>query len=97
MLIYQLHIGTYDPATPPVASTFLDVIGKIPYIVALGANVLQPLPIDEAETDPSLGYDGSDYFSPDFPYVVTDPAALSVHLTTINGLLAAKGIAPMSV
>ena len=97
MIIYQLHIGTYDPPAPPIASTFLDVIAKIPYIVALGANVLQPLPIDEAETDPSLGYDGSDYFSPDFPYVVTDPAALNGHLTTINDLLAAKGFAPMSV
>ena len=67
MIIYQLHIGTYDPSHAGVASTFLDVIGKIPYLVALGANVLQPLPIDEVETDPSMGYDGADYFSPDFP------------------------------
>jgi len=97
MIIYQLHIGTYAPPSPPTASTFLDVIAKIPYIVALGANVLQPLPIDEAETDPSLGYDGSDYFSPDFPFVVTDPAILNTHLTTINGLLAAKSLGPLTL
>jgi 1,4-alpha-glucan branching enzyme len=97
MIIYQLHVGTYDPGTPGVASTFLDVIAKIPYLVALGANVLQPLPIDEVETDPSLGYDGADYFSPDFPYVVTDPTALAGYLATINGLLAAKGFSPVSL
>ena len=97
MIIYQLHIGTYDPSAPGVASTFLDVIGKIPYLVALGVNVLQPLPIDEVETDPSMGYNGADYFSPDFPYVVTDPAALNGYLATINGLLAAKGFLPLGL
>jgi len=96
MIVYQLHIGTYAPRAPGVASTFLDVIGKIEYLVALGVNVLQPLPIDEMETDPSMGYNGADYFSPDTPYVVQGQPALSGYLTTINRLLAAKGIAPMS-
>src|SRR5208282_4842034 len=84
-------------SAPGVASTFLDVIGKIEYMVALGVNVLQPLPIDEMETDPSMGYNGADYFSPDFPYVVSDQAALSGYLATINTLLANKGIAPMGI
>ena len=97
MIIYQLHIGTYNPGAPGIASTFLDVIAKIPYLVALGVNVLQPLPVDEVETDPSLGYDGADLFSPDFPYVVTDPAALNAYLTTINGLLAARGFPPLDL
>jgi len=97
MIVYQFHIGTYDPATPGAASTFLDIIGKLPYLAALGANVLQPLPIEEVETDPSMGYDGSDYFSPDFPYVVTDPAALGMYLATINGLLATKHFPPMTL
>jgi 1,4-alpha-glucan branching enzyme len=97
MIVYQLHIGTYNVATPGVASTFLDVITKIPYLVALGVNVLQPLPTVEVETDPSLGYDGADYFSPDFPYVVTDPATLNAHLATINSLLSAKGFAPLGL
>ena len=57
MIVYQLHIGTYNPGTPGVAATFLDVLEKIPYLVALGINVLQPLPVDEVETDPSMGYD----------------------------------------
>jgi 1,4-alpha-glucan branching enzyme len=97
MIVYQLHVGTYAPRAPGMASTFLDVIGKIEYFVALGVNVLQPLPIDELETDPSMGYNGADYFSPDFPYVVTDPAVLSGYLETINGLLAAKGFPPLTL
>ena len=96
MVIYQLHIGTYAPRVANAASTFLDVIGKIDYLVALGVNVLQPLPIDETETSPSLGYDGSDYFSPDFPYVVYDPQQITAYLPTINRLLAAKGMAPFA-
>jgi 1,4-alpha-glucan branching enzyme len=97
MIVYQLHVGTYAPRAPGIASTFLDVIGKIEYLVALGVNVLQPLPIDELETDPSMGYNGADYFSPDFPYVVTSPGTLSGYLTTINRLLAAKGFAPLAL
>jgi 1,4-alpha-glucan branching enzyme len=97
MIVYQLHVGTFAINKPGVASTFLDVIGKIPYLVSLGVNVLQPLPIDEVETDPSLGYDGADYFSPDFPYVVTDASALAGYLVTINGLLAQKGLATLSL
>jgi 1,4-alpha-glucan branching enzyme len=97
MIVYQLHVGTYAPSAPGVASTFLDVIGKIEYLVALGVNVLQPLPIDELETNPSMGYNGADYFSPDFPYVVTSLAGLSGYLTTINRLLAAKSFPPLAL
>jgi len=47
MIVYQIHIGTYAISKSGTASTFLDVVGKIPYLVALGINVLQPLPVDE--------------------------------------------------
>jgi 1,4-alpha-glucan branching enzyme len=67
MIVYQLHIGTYALETPGNSSTFLDVVGKISYLTDLGINVLQPLPVDEVEVDPSLGYNGADLFPPDFP------------------------------
>ena len=95
MIIYQLHVGTYNPCAPGAASTFLDVIEKIPYLAALGINVLQPLPVDEMETDPSMGYNGADLFSPDFPYVVTDPAAMDGYLANVNDRLWAKGFSPI--
>jgi 1,4-alpha-glucan branching enzyme len=97
MIVYQLHVGTYAPSAPGIASTFLDVIGKIEYLVALGVNVLQPLPVDELESDPSMGYNSADYFSPDSSYVLSEQAALSGYLTTINRLLAAKGFPSLTL
>jgi 1,4-alpha-glucan branching enzyme len=97
MIVYQMHIGTFAISTPGVASTFLDVIGKIPYLISLGINVLQPLPVDEVEANPNMGYSGADYFSPDFPFVVTDQNALADYLATINGLLQAKGLSLLAL
>jgi 1,4-alpha-glucan branching enzyme len=94
MIVYQLHVGTYA-SSPPAYGTFLDVIEKLEYLVALGVNVLQPLPVTECEESPSLGYNGADYFSPETLYTVYDPAALAAHLGTINRLLAAKGFGPI--
>jgi 1,4-alpha-glucan branching enzyme len=97
MVIYQIHIGTYAISKPGIASNFLDVVGKIPYLVDLGCNMLQPLPIDEQEDHPGMGYEGADLYSPDFPYVCTDEARLATYLTTINGLLVKKGKSPITL
>lgn len=94
MVIYQLHIGTYAISKPNIASNILDVAGKIPYLADLGINVLQPLPVDEQEANPSMGYGGADLFSPDFPYVAA-PDDLPGYLATINDILAAKALAPL--
>ena len=88
MVVYQLHVGTFAITKPGVCSTFLDVALKIPYLAALGINVLQPLPIDEQEANPNMGYGGADLFSPDFPYVAT--ADLPDYLAKLNALYAAK-------
>jgi 1,4-alpha-glucan branching enzyme len=102
MVVYQLHIGTYAPAAPGWAGTFLDVIEKIEYLAALGINVVQPLPVYEMEDSPSLGYpglgyQGADLYSPAIDYAVYDASALPGYLATINRLLAAKGFAPMTL
>ena len=96
MLIYQLHIGTYAVSKPNVASNLLDVAGKVPYLAALGINVLQPLPIDEQESNPSMGYGGADLFSPDFPYVAA-ACDLPGYLAAINAILAAKALEPFTL
>ena len=97
LIIYQLHIGVFAPAAFPNCGTYLDVIAKIPYLVALGVNLLQPLPISECKETPDEGYDGVDLFSPDSLYTVYDPTALGKYLTNTNGLLVAKGCAPLTL
>ena len=96
-IIYQLHVGTYAPRSGAATSTFLDVIGKIEYLAALGINCLQPLPIDEFETSFSLGYNGADYFSPEMAYGVYDPEVLNAYLNTVNRLLSARNQGALSL
>jgi 1,4-alpha-glucan branching enzyme len=96
-VIYQLHVGTYSIQKPGAASNFLDLVGKIPHLEALACNMLQPLPIDEQEDNPGMGYEGADLFSPDFPYVCTDSADLANHLGIINRLLANKNKPPLQL
>jgi 1,4-alpha-glucan branching enzyme len=102
MIVYQLHIGTYAPKEAGWAGTFLDVVEKIEYLVALGVNVVQPLPVYEMEDSPSLGYpglgyQGSDLFSPAIDYGVYFAEDLERYLLTINRLLALKGFPPMTL
>ena len=91
MIVYQLHVGAYAPHAPGAMGTFLDVVEKIDYLSALGANVVQLLPVDEAETEPTLGYNGTDYFSPDVGYVEYEVERVQAHLATINRILLCSG------
>lgn len=101
LVIYQLHIGTFyatdangnDTRQGKVAR-FLDVLGRIEYLVDLGVNAVQPLPIVEFPTAFSLGYNGVDYFSPELDYGVPT-ADLAPYVQQANTLLAAKGHPPL--
>jgi 1,4-alpha-glucan branching enzyme len=101
LIVYQFHVGVFYAADAQGNDqrltrdgTFLDVLGRIPYLRDLGVNAIQPLPVVEFETTHSLGYNGSDYFSPEDRYAVA-PGDLGPYLATLNGLLAARGLAPV--
>ena len=102
LILYQFHIGTFyaaddrgrDRRKGRVAK-FLDVLDRIDYLVELGVTAVQPLPIVEYPTPFSLGYNGVDYFSPEFDYGVPD-AELGRYLARANALLAARGHAPVT-
>ena len=65
LVIYQLHVGTFfTPNLPHKGGTFLDVTRKLPHLAELGVTALQLMPIQEFQTSFSLGYNGTDYFSP---------------------------------
>jgi 1,4-alpha-glucan branching enzyme len=96
-VIYQLHVGAFHaPRFPKACGTFLDVINKVPYLVELGVTALQLLPIQEFPGTFSLGYNGTDYFAPEWEFAVTDDE-LPPYLTRINQYLAAKGLAPYTL
>jgi 1,4-alpha-glucan branching enzyme len=104
LIVYQLHVGTYFGTDGQGRDnrqgrdcTFLDVIDRIEYLAALGVNAIEPLPVCEFETETSLGYNGSDYYAPEFRYTIPagDPR-LPRFVTTINRLLAQRGKAPIA-
>jgi 1,4-alpha-glucan branching enzyme len=96
-VIYQLHVGTFfTPNLPRKAGTFLDVARKIPHLAGLGVSAIQLLPIQEFQTQYSLGYNGTDYFSPEMDYAVED-AELAPYVAQLNELLDAKGLARYAV
>ena len=94
LIIYQLHVGAFSPAPGSPHGKFLDVIEKLPYLAALGVNAIEPLPVVEYPTTYSLGYNGTDYYSPENDYGCSDDVSLTRYLTSINALLAARGLAP---
>jgi 1,4-alpha-glucan branching enzyme len=90
-VIYQLHVGTFFTPNLPRGGTFLDVTSKIPHLAALGVTAIQLMPIQEFQTVFSLGYNGTDYFSPEMDFAVAD-TDLETYVTRANALLDAKGL-----
>lgn len=102
LVIYQLHIGRYyalnndgSDARQQRVGKFLDIIGRIAYLKKLGINAIEPLPIVEFQGPYSLGYNGTDIFSPEMDYGV-EAADLPPYLNQINALLAEKGFTPLT-
>ncbi len=97
IVLYQLHVGAfYTPRCPPYPGTFLDVLLKVPYLVELGINVVQLLPIQEFPGCFSLGYNGTDYFAPEPAFAVGDER-LAPYRSQVNQLLTAKGLQPFAL
>lgn len=102
LIIYQLHVGAFfstDANGNDMRRTrpgrYLDLLYKIEYLVELGVSAVQLLPIQEFETMRSLGYNGTDYYSPEIDYTVVplDPE-FQRYFNKANELLATKGLAP---
>jgi 1,4-alpha-glucan branching enzyme len=103
LVVYQFHVGRFfarDGAgrdrRPGRVAKFLDALDRIEYLADLGVNALQPLPVVEFAGEWSLGYNGTDIFSPEMDYGV-DPADLPPYLERVNDLLAKKGFAPLTL
>jgi 1,4-alpha-glucan branching enzyme len=90
-IVYQLHVGTYSIAADGKDGSFLDVILKVPYLAALGVNAIEPMPIQEFQTEFSLGYNGTDHFSPENEYGEADETKLQAYFDQVNAILRQAG------
>jgi 1,4-alpha-glucan branching enzyme len=101
LIIYQLHIGVYyarDEAGNDIRQgrvcKFLDVLDRLEYLVDLGVNAIQPLPVVEWQGTFSRGYNNTDFFSPEMDYAL-HPDELGPYLGRVNALLRKKGLAEL--
>ena len=72
LILYQLHVGTFSIMPGNGDGKFLDVIQRVPHLASLGVNALELLPIQEFPTMFSMGYNGTDLYSPENQYAETD-------------------------
>jgi 1,4-alpha-glucan branching enzyme len=103
LCVYQFHFGVYfaedelgHDIRPHRVCKFLDAVGRIEYWADLGINAVMPLPFQEFQTESSLGYNGTDLFSPEMDYSVR-LADLAPYCARVNRLLAAKGAPPLAI
>jgi 1,4-alpha-glucan branching enzyme len=96
LVVYQLHVGTFrGPDLRRRVATFLDVIDHLDYLVDLGVNAIEPLPIGEFAGPRSRGYGGIDLFSPEMDYTL-EGAEVDPYLPRVNARLARHGQPPLT-
>lgn len=96
LVVYQFHVGVFygrDSSGQDIRGSvakLLHAAERVPYLADLGVNAVQPLPFVEFWTENSLGYNGTDLFSPEMDYCMS-PAQLDESLPRLNALLTARG------
>src|SRR5579863_8644689 len=63
LVIYELHVGSFNRQPGADVGTFADVTAKLPYLQSLGISAIELLPVAEFEGDVSWGYDPGVPFS----------------------------------
>ncbi|CAM4288352.1 alpha-amylase family glycosyl hydrolase [Zobellia nedashkovskayae] len=63
LVIYELHVGTFNRKKPDQVGTFEDVIEKLPYLKKLGINCIELLPVAEFAGGISWGYNPAHPFA----------------------------------
>ena len=102
LVVYQLHIGVFyarDGQGRDIRkgrpAKLLDALDRVKYLADLGVTAIQPLPFVEFQGEWSLGYNGTDLFSPEMDYCL-DPADLNPYRTKVNQHLARWGHPPLT-
>lgn len=62
-VLYELHIGTFNRPDASTVGTFATAIEKLDYLVELGVNMIELMPVTTMATDNGWGYSTSHIFS----------------------------------
>jgi len=68
LVIYEMHIGTFNVNKEGRAGTFASAMEKLPYLQELGINAVEVMPIAEFPGDFSWGYNPSHPFAVESSY-----------------------------
>ena len=63
LVIYEMHVGTFNDAPGSGVGTFDEIVPKLPYLRDLGINAIEIMPVVEFPTDYSWGYNPAQPFS----------------------------------
>jgi len=63
LVIYEMHVGTFNDSPGGGPGTFSDIISKLPYLRDLGINAIEIMPVAEYAVDFSWGYNPSQPFA----------------------------------
>jgi 1,4-alpha-glucan branching enzyme len=63
LVIYEMHVGSFNDASGTGPGTFNEIIPKLPYLADLGINAIEIMPVAEYAGDYSWGYNPSQPFA----------------------------------
>jgi len=63
LVIYEMHVGTFNDSPGSGPGTFDEIIPKLPYLRELGINAIEVMPVLEFPMDYSWGYNPAQPFS----------------------------------
>jgi 1,4-alpha-glucan branching enzyme len=63
LVIYEMHVGTFNDAPGSARGTFEAILTKLPYLRDLGINAIEIMPVSEFSMDDSWGYNPAQPFS----------------------------------
>ncbi len=87
LVIYELHIGTFNRDLGQAVGTFEQAVGKLDYLAGLGVNAIEVMPSFDFATSTSMGYNTA------LPYAVDNAYGRTSSLKTFIKAAHQRGMA----
>ncbi len=86
MVVYEMHVGTFNDTVGGLPGTWQTAIAKIPHLAAMGVNVIEVMPICEFAGDFSWGYNPAHPFAPESIYGSPNDAKAFIDACHVAGI-----------